>query len=283
MSDNNENFNYADMFNSSGVKDYISYMNEHYMNLTAPTVKVFKLDKNATILEDLYGSEKHSRVFLPPFDMRMNMLDNPWKGVLNIEPYIEEEDNTKFVVNFNAMVRKHRELRFKRNSDIFLKFAGSGVPSAKKLGNIFTLYVDSVEVVSYDMTDGNFNTTKKLVQKINTVPYFSAELNGVNDPSSDIVDFDRTAFTDSKLNIYTLDPTYQNITDVIEMGDAILTSKYRIYQVLNANPTGDFGWNYATYTLDCNLYELDMLDGLPGDYRSEIEKRQYGLRKVKHE
>lgn len=279
----NDFTNYFDELRNSSFNEYVSYMNSAYMNLHAPTIKVFKLDKKATVLEPLYGSAEHSKIFLPPFDLKAYHLDNIWKGTLNIEPYQEIEDNIKFVVNFNSMVKTIRDLKYKRNSDIFLNFAGGGVPAAEKTGTLLKLYVDDVVVASYELTDGSVATTQKLNTQINTVLGFSSTMTGVNDPSINLIDFDKTSFKNSQFNFYSLDTTYANITDILEMGDAILTHKYRAYQVLNGNPTGDFGWDYATFTLDCNLYELDELDGLPGSYRREIEKHQWGMRKINKE
>jgi hypothetical protein len=278
-----DTFNYFDNLRTSAFNNYVSYMNSAYMGMYAPTVQIFKLDKKNTVLEPLYGSAKHSLVFLPPFTMRAWHLDNPWKGTLNIEPYIEIEENIKYVVNFNDMVKAHRDLKNKHNADIFISYAGSGVPSAKNENGILSFFVNGATVGSYELNDVNLSTTSKLVSRINTMSGFTATVAGINVPSIEIVDFNLTAFKDSQFNIFAPDPTYANITDLLEMGDMILTSKYRAYNVLNANPTGDFGWNYSTFTLDCNLYEIDQLDGLPSSYRREIESHQWGMKKINKE
>jgi len=276
-------FNYFDNLRNSAFNEYVSYMNNSYMELHAPLITIFKLDKKATVIEPLYGSAQHSKIFLPPFQLRAYHLDNPWKGTLNIEPYIEIEENLKFVVNFNTMVNTIRNLKNSKNSDIVITYAGAGTPSAQNINNTFTLLVNGVVVASYLLTDGAVATTQKLVSKINTVSGFNATLNGVNDPSVNLIDFDLTVFKDSQFEFYSPNTVYENVTDLLEMGDAIMTHKYRIYEVLNANPTGDFGWDYSTFTLECNLFTLDELDGLPSNYRRIIERNQWGMRKIKKE
>lgn len=276
-------WNYFDNLRSSSFNSYVSYLNQSYMEMYAPTIQVFKLDKKATVLEPLYGSAEHSLVFLPPFTMRAWHLDNPWKGTLNIEPYIEVEENVKYVVNFNSMVKTLRDLKNKHSCDLFITYAGLGTPSAKNEEGTLSLLVNGVAVATYILTDGLVNTTTKLSSKINLASGFTVTTTGTNVPSINLIDFDLTAFKNSQFNFYALNPTYANITDLLEMGDMILTHKYRAYQVLNANPTGDFGWDYSTFTLDCNLYELDQLDGLPSSYRREIEAHQWGMRKINKE
>ena len=278
-----DNFNYFDELRSSSFKEYVSYMNDAFMNLNAPTITIFKLDKKATEIEPLYGSAQHSKIFLPPFTLRAWHLDNPWKGTLNIEPYIELEENVKYVVNFNTMVKTIRDLKNKRNCTITISYAGGGVPSIQNLNNILTIYVDGVVKSTYNMTDGSVSTTLKLVSAINTISGFSAIMIGVNDPSINLIDFELTTFKNSTFEFYSPDTTYANVTDILEMGDAIMTHKYRVYEILNANPTGDFGWDYSTFTLDCNLFTLDELDGLPSNYRRIIERNQWGMRKIDKE
>ena len=42
-------------------------------------------------------------------------------------------------------------------------------------------------------------------------------------------------------------------------------------------PGGDFGWDYATFVLDCNTRTLDKSD-LPGDYVRQIIGGEYGIK-----
>lgn len=273
--------NYSDMLKDTN--QYFSYLNDKYLELHAPLIKVFKLDKKETILDTVYGAPKHSKIFLPPFEIRAKHVTNPWVGVLNMEPYQEQEQNITFEINFNRMVKTIRELKYAKKASINISFAGAGVPSIKKSGNQLSIFVNNMMIATYGMTDGNCAEIDDLVNQINQIPYFTATSIGDKDFSINLVDFEKTVFTGNVFNFFSFNSIYKNMTDVIELGDAILTNKFRIYQVLNANPTGDFGWNYATYTLSCNLYPVEQLDGLPENYRSIIERNQYGMPKINKE
>lgn len=271
--------NYSDLMKE--YNQYFSYLNDKYLEANAPSIKVFKLDKERTILDDTYGAVKHSKIFLPPFEIRARYLTNPWAGVLNMEPYQEVEQNLKFELNFNKMVQTIRALKTTKKISINLSFTGSGVPSIKKTEQSIDIFINNIMVFTYKID--NETKVDALIAKINLIPYFKAESIGENDFINRIVNFEKTEFTGKIFNFFSFDDTYKNITDVIEMGDAVLTNKYRIYQVLNANPSGDFGWKYATYTLDCNLYPIEELDGLPENYQYIIRQNQYDLRKIKKE
>jgi len=249
------------------------------MSLGSPMIKVFKMDKAETQKDTLYGEENTSRIYLPPFEIRAFHFDNPFRQLLGYEALIEEEDNLQLVVNFEDMVQKIRDLRGGHISDMYISYNGdsSNTPSAYKNGDTFLLKVNGSIVQTYDLSSTAYNTTKKLGTAIDVENDFSVTLYGKNDESSNIVNFNDTTFKGSTLRIYSLDHTYDNITDIIEIGDVILTNKWRLYEVKNAVPTGDFMWDYVTYTLFCNLARIDQVS-LPKDYEEQIAEHQYGLK-----
>lgn len=271
-------FNYYDALRSSGMFSWISELNKQYINTAAPPVKVFKIDKEKTIIDELYG-EATNRIYLPPFEIRAMMLDNPWTQMLGqgTMPYLETEENMKFVVNFEDMVVKIRDLKVAHISDITISYSDSGIGSIEKNNDTLFLKKNSILVQEFDLTASEYATTKKLVTAINNVSGFSAELSGSNDSSVDIIDFANMKFMGQSINIYTPDDTYATMTDIIEKGDVILTNKMKLYEVLSNMPGGDFGWDYATFVLDCNLRTLDKAD-LPSDYIRQIAGNEYGLK-----
>jgi len=270
--------NYADMFAEGEVNNYVSYMNNSYINLYSPTVKIFKLDKIATNLDKLYGEEMSARVYLPPFEIRMYHLDNAYKQVLGegTMPYLETQEEITFVCNFDNMVKKIRSLKNKHTSDILLEYNGNKKAYCSNLNNIFTINVDGINILKADLKSSTYNTSFKLVNEINTFPNLSAVLTGDNDLSVDIVDFNETIF--KSLSFFTIDNTYRNITDIIEQGDLILTNKWKLYEVHTNMPGGDFGWDYATFILQGNLRSIKDKAALPDNYVSQIQKHEYNLR-----
>lgn len=274
--------NYYDLLKGADTSRYFSYLNDKYIKMSGPKIKVFKLDKEATVLDEVYGTEKNSRIYLPAFNINGIYLTNPWATDLGLEPYQEVEQKIKFVVNFDNMVVTLRDLKSKHTCDISLECISSTLtPSIEKVNGHINLYLN--DSLIKDINISTYRTIKSLVNAINSTSQFSATYTGINDEVSKMNDFGKINFKGSSILLYIEDNTYINITDVIEMGDILLTEKWRAYEVVSAAPGGDFGWNWTTYVMEGELLELDVLDGLPGNYRAEIEKRQYGMPKVNKE
>lgn len=254
-------------------------MNRAYINLYAPIIKVFKLDKAATTVDEVYGEVSGSRIYLPPFEMKAFHLDNTWTQTLGegTMPYLETQENISFIVNFEDMVQKIRDLRNAHTSEINIDYSGTGTPSASKIGTTFVLKENGSAIITADLTNGTYNTVQKLGTIINNQSNFSVTLVGENALSTDIISFNEVSFANSVLQVYVADPTYQNCTDIIESGDVILTHNWHLYEVLKNVPTGDFGWNYVTYKLDCNIRSLDEAV-LPAEYTEQIKRHEYGIR-----
>ena len=76
MSDNT--FNYFDALNNSQTTQWVSTLNEKYINLVGQPILVYKLDKINTPIDDLYNETHTSRIYLPPFEMKAQHLVNPY-------------------------------------------------------------------------------------------------------------------------------------------------------------------------------------------------------------
>jgi len=260
--------------------NWVDYMNRSYIDLYGPPVKIFKLDKEATILDPLYGEESSARIYLPPFDMNMIHLDNPWKQMLGegTMPYLETEDELTFVCNFNEMVRIIRDLKNKHTYEITLEYLGTGKITVSNLSDIFTIKENGIIVFQADLNVSLYNTSKKLANAINSVSNVLVYFLGDNGLSTDMVGFSEVDFTNQKLVTYAFDPTYENLTDIIETGDLILTNKWKLYEVHTNMPGGDFGWEYSTFVMQGNLRSLQDKASLPENYVEQIKKHEYGLR-----
>ncbi len=276
-------FNYSDFLKSSQQRQYNSYMNDRYIELNGMTVYVFKLDKVLTKKSELYGSEISSRIYLPHFPIRALYTTNKWIGQLSLNVYEEEENNIEFTMNFDRMVKTHRDLKEKISGELSIQYIGNGTPFIEKKDSTLKLTIDTNIVFDSDLNNSDINTMKKLVTKINTLQGFSSSYTGDNESSVNLDNISKTNIKNITKKINVKDKTYANITDVIELGDVILTDKFRLYQVLQANPAGDIGWNYSTYIVKGNLCDMSLVDSLPNDYRKIINDRQYGLNKIKKE
>lgn len=277
-----DTFNYYDELKSGNTADWISYLNRHYMEVNAPSVYVFKLDKDATEIETLYGGENFdgARIYLNPFKIRMNYLDATWTQQLGVDtmPYLEiQEEDTVFAVNFENMVQIIRDLKQKHGSDIFVEYSGTEEVSFEKANANLTVRVAGAVLQYFNLESSDYRTIKKLVSGINSLNGFTAYYEGENDISSNIVSFKETRFKNKKINIYTEDETYKNLTDIIEKGDLILTDKYFLYEVQSNVPAGNIGWDYSIMLLTANARSLDKAE-LPNNWNDLIARREYGLR-----
>lgn len=272
-------FNYFDEITTGNTQKWISYLNKNYINTYAPTVRVFKLDKVATELDPLYNEATSARIYLPPLEIRAFHIDNKWMQMVGegTMPYLEPEEDIQFVLNFEDMVQKVRELKNTHISDISIEYSGNGNPTMIKSGNTLTVKVDDIAVGTYDLTNTLYNTTSKLSSVINALTDFTVISSGENDSSINIVSFAETRFKHSTLVIYSPDHTYENCTDIFEKGDVVLTHKWHLYEIFTNLPGGDFGWDYATFVLGCNTKNLDEVI-LPSDFNQQIARHEYGLR-----
>lgn len=261
------------------MKEWINYLNKKYINLYAQSVKVFKLDKTATNIDDLYLEEKNTRIYLPPFEIRALYSDLQWTNMLGLNLATEEEQPQRFFINFDNMVQKIREIKNDHISDLYIEYSGTETPAIKKFGNSLTLYLNNTIIKTYDLTDVRYSTVRKLASFINNLTNWSVILEGANDGSENLINIAKTTFKNSKLLIYTSDTTYDNCTDVIEMGDAILNEKNRLYEITAAKPSGNFGWEYATWELGAELANIDSMN-LPGNYVEIIKNNKYGFDKI---
>ena len=280
-------FNYHDEMTKGGTQDWISYLNQHYLETHAAKISVFKLDKQETNIDELYGGELYggARIYKPPFEIRAFYLDNEWTQQLGADtfPYLETQDDITFAVNFENMVHKIRELKSKTKTEIFVEFTGSKEVTAEKINDILIFKVNDEEVANFDLTENDYRIISKLVISINSLNGFKCSFEGENDKSTNLVSFRETRFQNKKLRMFSEDDTFKNMTDIIESGDLILTEKYFLYEVHNNLPGGNMGWEYSMMLLTGNARSLDKVE-LPNNWNELIREREYGLRhKIKME
>jgi hypothetical protein len=265
---------------NGNIQDWVSYLNNHYIEANAPEVYVFKLDKKETAVDELYGGEtfRGSRIYTPPFKIRAFYLDNKWTQQLGSDtfPYLELQEDITFAVNFDNMILKIRDLKAKKTTELKLEYKGRGEAYLSKKDNMMKLEFDE-QIVELDLSSSYLRTTKKLADFLNSLNLFICEFCGDNDISVNLVDFKKTKFSNKKISFFSEDDTYKNMTDIIESGDLILTEKYFLYEVHSNLPGGNIGWDYSMMLLTANTRSLDKAE-LPNNWNDLIRQREYGLR-----
>jgi len=264
------------------MQQWVDYMSKSYINSVGPTVKIFKMDKVETQLDELYGESKTGRIYLPPFEIRAIYDNNKWIGFLDAGGYEEKEETLSMFVNFNDMVKRIVDLKKKHIAEIYITYKGKGTPSIEKKGDMITLYINNKEYLTFDLKNNMFSNIRKLASRIDMYTDWSCKIKGKNDLSVNLIDFEKISFNQRETMIYTIDQTYKNITDIIEMGDAIMTNHYRLYEVTSSKPAGDFGWEYSLWNLELELASPDRFN-LPGNYIEQIRNNPHGLSKINME
>ena len=271
--------NYSSLISGSNTQDWISYMSKSYINLTSPEFSVFKMDKVATQLDDLYGESKQGRIYLPPFKIRGMYDNNKWIGFLDTGGFAEKEEVMTVFLNLQEMVEMIKNLRNKHIAEIYITYNGTGTPSMEKTDNLLNIYINGTLSITFDLSLSQYSTIRKFATELDNLTDWSCIIKGKNDLSKNLINFSLMGFNQRELMIYTIDDTYKNITDVIEIGDAVLTNRYRLYEVTASLPAGDFGWDYSLWKLSLELASPDRFN-LPGNYIELIKNTNHGLDKV---
>jgi hypothetical protein len=257
------------------LSDWVSYLNDSYIEAYGPELLVFKLDKKETKIHPIYGEERKSRVYLPPFKMKVVHLDNSFRNVLNLEPYRTVEDKEfTFQVNVQRMVSIHSDLRNKNKAILSVEYNGSGIPKISKLNGQILLVVGGTTQIVDIATN---NTLVKVRDKIATFSGWISILTGENDLSRNIPDFEEKNILQTVFNLEIRDSVYSNITDSIENGDVVMSNKYIFYEVMDVRPSGNIGWEYSTFNIVAQRADVEVL-GLPQQWTERAKSREYKLR-----
>lgn len=262
----------------SGENAWVNYISKSYINLYGPEIQVFRLDKVETQTHELYIEEDITgRIYLPPFSIPTLHDTNKWSGHLGLGIYSETEQPFNIFLNLQTMIEKNRDLKDKRKIEMKIRYNGKGTPSIKKKNNKLYFFVNNNLIKEYDLLLKKYKTIRKLSQDINTHTEFYTSITGDNDFSNNLIDCFNTSFLNREVIIFSRDEAYKNITDIIEVGDAILTERNRLYEVQQSKPAGDFGFNYYTWHLECKLASPENYN-LPDNWLNKIKNDEYGLR-----
>jgi len=262
------NFNYYDYLkNNQATNSWLGEMNKSFTQLNAPLVKVFKLDMENTNFDTVYNEESSARSYLEPFDIRAIFKVNIWKSLVGLEGPSQSEDNLNLSVNFGDMVNIIRGLKTAHFCELKISYLGSGYAAIYNLNGFLVLKENGIVKLNIDLSV--YDTVDKVMTQITGL--FSSEKIGKNDLSANLVSFNEVAFFGSTLVIYSPDNTFKNMTDAIQTGDVVMTQENRVYEIKQAYPAGNMGWDYHTYMLICELADMDKIV-LPEPYNSKIWK-----------
>ena len=278
-----EKFNYFSEIKNGQTQKWISELNKKYLEISGVPVLVFKMDKVKTPKDNLYGEEKHSRIFLKPVEIMAHTLDPTWTQVMGFQEVQTYQENTQpvnVVVNFEDMVNKITLKKNNKLSSLEIEYKASGKISCKNTDGVLAFYKNDLFYCSFDLSV--IKTVKDLNTEINNFPGMFSKMSGINAKSLDIINFNEVVFTGAKIEIYVRDKEFDNATDVFEKGDLILTPNNFLYEVSSNITTGEFGWDYSTYTMQCNRISIENIT-LPDGYIQKIYREDGKLSKIRRE
>lgn len=250
--------------------EWFSMMNESYLeNIGGATVFVFKLDKTITKIDPLYGEEIKGRIYLRPFQIKALHLINPFEFMFQDNLIGEVEGNTKsFNFNFNSMVKTLYSL--KNNPMSQLHISGEGNWELEKKSDKIYLYKN--KLLEDTLLLSSYQTIESVKNRLSTHIGLTIELEGQDDFIKNLSNFPRTDFSNSQLLLKTYNQEYKNCSDIIENGDLILVEdQMRLYEVVSAQPAGNFGWKYQMWNVKCDL-------AYPYVEFSRLKSQVYGIK-----
>jgi hypothetical protein len=250
--------------------EWFSMMNEYYVeNVGGASVFVFKLDKTITKIDPLYGEEIKGRIYLRPFQIKALHLVNPFEFMFQDNLIGEVEGNTKsFNFNFNDMVKKLYTLKNEPMSKLYI--SGNGTWEIEKKTDKIYLYKD--KLIEDTLPVSIFQTISSIRDRLNTHMDLDVILEGEDDFTRNLPNFPRTEFSNSQLLLKTYNQEYKNCSDIVENGDLILVEEQmRLYEVVSAQPAGNFGWKYQMWNVKCDV-------AYPYVEFSKLKSQVYGIK-----
>jgi len=238
------------------------------------------MDKTLTPKDDLYGEEKHSRYYLKPIKINGLTLDPTWTqfmGFTETQAYQEKSENINVTVNLENMVQKNREIKKVSVTVLTISYGNTGTVTCLNKNGTLIVKRNGSAIATADLS--NYTTTNLLFTYLNSIPGIIITKTGDNSPSNKLSQFNETSFTGGKLDIVVRDTTYDNCSEVFEKGDLILTPSNYLFEVDTNITTGDFGWNYSTFTMSCSRVSIENIT-LPEGYIQKVYRQDGKIERI---
>lgn len=272
-------FNYVDSFRQSSQLEYQTKMHDNAIQLQGRKTYIFKLDKQKTDISEVYKEANDARIYLPHFEQRALYNTNDWQSMLGTNNYVENEETMSFEYNFARMVFNIRDLKDRI----------AGTLSIKNLSNeIFHLVIENDTFLlksknAVTLAEMDLREFKSITLFINALKkkcsLIEITYSGDMEEAKNINSLNCRLLPNRKQEVNVADRTYLTCSDVIDVGDVILTDSYKLYQVQNVYPSGNFINKYTSWTCKCNTVDIALIN-LPNDYRKIVTRNQYNLPKT---
>lgn len=234
---------YQDIINNSS---YFNELSSNFINNYGASVLVYALDKKATKLHPIYGSElSPGRTYLRPFEIKCIYKTDPFNFSFDGTIPSETDGPLSFTFSFNSMVQTIHELKESCSHFSIIPKVANDEWNIEKQGTVMKLYRanninDVSDTIEYKY-DLNTHSLLSLKQAIESTGKFNVKFD-TDDFASAIPSFKKTKMVGSGITLKTRNPEFKNIGDVIEEGFLIyINSINALYEVNAAYPTGNIG------------------------------------------
>lgn len=278
-----KSWNYTDALHSAATAEYYAMQNDTAIQQTGRTTYIFKLDKKVTDTSNVYGDATHGRIYLPHFEQRALYKSVQWAGELGLNIYEEKEENTELTFNFDRMVNNIRALKNKVSGKMTIGNSNEYPIRFVVEDGYLTIDGMSTTIIKEDLS--KFGSIKALISAVNsnTTSNITMTYEGDGERASLMQSMDMAILPGHTKYVDIKNGLYENCTDVIELGDLIMTDKYKLFTVVSAYPSDDSINDYVSWTVKGSIIDMSKVDGLPEDYRAIINRSRYGLPKVNME
>jgi hypothetical protein len=260
---------YYEFFKNGNDREYISRVSEEYNNMFGPPIRVYRLDKKATMekhssgFSEVYGegTRPTDSIFLPAVILKTNREDLIVAQELSKMGLLDNLEIMDISLNASHMVKKFQEAKNSHTADLYIHSGNSGITNISINNGYFYIDQQTGDTGALDLTKYTITSLSKYLREQG----FNVSSKGNNINASELEDFDTIDCSTNKVNFYAKQHVYDNVSDAIEPGDLVIDHNYALKIVTNAYLGDSIAWNYHSYHLKLHQIGKEGIDLPNGD------------------
>jgi hypothetical protein len=265
-------FNYFDLFKDQ-ASDYFNFLSDRQVDATAPSIRVYLLDKKTGPTDTLYNEEKNL-IYLPYFTIRATYVIPLWSKQLSTNSITEADtENLTLTLNMNKMVNTMRALKQSHKYDFFIENNSIYKLSFEKTDNYFKVWKEYDLIQDIDLSNLTINSLCKYLGNSIDEVKIEFDFKTGTELATTLVDFEKATISENEvINVYSNEIIYSGIEEMIREGDIIITHHNVMYEVVSAFVANLKFYSWPTYVLKCEKRSLSDNITLPDNGLNVIYK-----------